>query len=194
MLKVIVTGAFSTGKTSLVESLADALIGLGLTVARVPDVARNCPVSLNANQTDDASLWLLTTQVSREIAAALGPEQVMLCDRGVPDVLAHHFEVLALNGGGRVRLLDRFLDSWLGTYDLILFSRVDESVPIVRDGLRAEDAGYRTMLDDFAARVLSGRKRVHELPFGKSQRLDYAREVVIRCLSSSWSTPSSLST
>ncbi len=136
----------------------------------------------------------LMTQVSREIAAALGPEQVMLCDRGVPDVLAHHFEVQARKGGNRVRLLDRFLNSWLGTYDLILFSRVDESVPIVRDGLRAEDAAYRRTLDGHAAGVLSGRKGVHELPFGEFQRLDYAREIVTRCLSSSRCTSSSLST
>ncbi len=59
---MVITGAFSTGKTSLVDSLADALTGLGLTVARVPDVARNCPVPLNTGQTDDASLWLLMSK------------------------------------------------------------------------------------------------------------------------------------
>lgn len=194
MLKVIVTGAFSTGKTSLVASLADALISSGLTVATVPDAARNCPVPLNSDQTDAASLWLLTTQISREIAAALGPEQVLVCDRGVPDVLAHSLEVQGRDGAGKFKLLDRFLDSWLETYDLILFSRVDEAVPILPDGLRAEDAAYRTMLDGYAARVLSGRERVRELPFGEARRLDYAREMVTRSLSSSRSASSSPST
>jgi nicotinamide riboside kinase len=185
MLKVIITGAFSTGKTSLVASLADALISSGLTVARVPDVSRGCPVPLNRDQTDDASLWLLTTQISREIAASLGQEAVMLCDRGVPDVLAHHLEVQARNDDGKIRLLAPFLDNWLETYDLIFFSRLDEEIPIVPDGLRIEDAAYRTMLDGFAAEILSGRKQVYELPFGEAQRLDYARETVTRFLSSS---------
>jgi nicotinamide riboside kinase len=194
MLKVIVTGAFSTGKTTLVGSLADALIGSGITVARLPDVARNCPVTLNSDQTDDASLWLLTTQISREIAAAFGMEQVLLCDRGVPDVLAHHLVVRERDGEGRVALLDRFLDIWLETYDLILLSRVDESVPIMSDGLRDGDAAYRTMLDDYAARVLAGRKGVHELPFEGAQRLDYAREMIARSLASSRSGASNSST
>lgn len=181
---MIITGAFSTGKTSLADSLADALIKSGLTVTRVPDMARHCPAPLNSGQTEDASLWLLTTQIAREIGTALGPEQVMLCDRGVPDVLAHHFEVRARYGDGRVGLPGQFLDSWLGTYDLILFSRVDEAVPILPDGLRTGDAAYRTMLDSYAARVLSGRERVYELPFGESRRLDYAQALVTHSLSS----------
>jgi len=194
MLKVIVTGAFSTGKTTLVGALAAALVGSGFTVARLADVARSCPVPLNSDQTDDASLWLLTTQVAREIAAALGPEQVLLCDRGVPDVLAHHLEVRDRDGASTVALLDRFLDSWLETYDVILFSRVDESIPIVSDGLRVGDPTYRRMLDDYASKILSGRKGVHELPFGECPRLHYAREIVARSLTSSRSCSSNLST
>lgn len=181
MLKVIVTGAFSTGKSTLVAGLREALTTRGIKVAQIPDVARNCPVPLNTEQTDDASIWLLLTQISREIAAAVGPEQVMLCDRGVPDVLAHYEEVRGRSLEGRLPLLDPFLASWLQTYDVILFSRVDNSVPIEADGLRSEDPAFRAQLDEYAAMVLSTASKVHELPFGSS-RFDYALEAVTRSL------------
>jgi nicotinamide riboside kinase len=183
VLKVIVTGAFSTGKTSLVDALSSDLVNRGLTVATLPDVARDCPVPLNADQTEDATLWLLATQIAREIEAALGAEMVMLCDRGVPDVLAHQFDLGSSGKAGWGDLLNPFLDSWLSTYDLILFSRVDERIPIASDGLRVEDSAYRTWLDQLADRVLFGRANVEELPSESTQRLGYAREAIVRSLS-----------
>lgn len=183
MLKVIVTGAFSTGKTSLVDALSTDLVDRGLTVATVPDVARDCSVPLNADQTEDATLWLLATQIAHEIEAAFGPEMVMLCDRGVPDVLAHHLDLASSDKAGWADLLKPFLDSWLSTYDLILFSRIDERIPIASDGLRTEDSAYRTRLDQLAHRVLFGLANVEELPSESTQRLRYAREAIVRSLS-----------
>ncbi len=181
MLKVIITGAYSTGKTGLVDALCSDLRSIGRTVARVPDVARNCPVPLNTDQNADATLWLITTQVAREIEASLGKEDVMLCDRGLPDVLAHDLDVKG-TGGDWVRPLQPFLDLWLPTYDLLLFARVDERVPVAGDGLRVEDPVYRSRLDRCAESVLAGRPGVLELPHGASERLSYARDAVMRSL------------
>lgn len=183
MLKVIVTGAFSTGKTSLVDALSSDLIAWGLTVAKVPDVARDCALPLNEDQTEEATLWLLTTQIAHEVEAAFGPEMVMLCDRGVPDVLAHYLDLGSSNKAEWADLLKPFLDSWLSTYDLILFSRIDETIPIASDGLRTEDSAYRTRLDQLADRVLFGLANVDELPSDSAQRLRYAREAIVRSLS-----------
>jgi hypothetical protein len=183
MLKVIVTGAFSTGKTSLVETLSSGLVELGVSVATVPDVARDCALPLNATQTEEATLWLLSTQIAREIEAGLGPEMVMLCDRGVPDVLAHHLDLETSNGTSWADLMKPFLGRWMTTYDLILFSRVDERIPIGSDGLRTEDAAYRTRLDRCAQRVLSALPNTEELPSQPAQRLCYAREAIVRSLS-----------
>lgn len=180
MLKVIVTGAYSTGKSTLVDALAMALLASGRTVAKVPDVARGSPVPLNAAQNADASLWLIATQVAREVEAAQGPEEVMLCDRGVPDVLAHDLDLAA--SGGWVAPLRPFLDRWLSSYDLLLFARIDERIPIAADGLRVEDPAYRTRLDRCAAAVLDGRQGVSELPLGSAERLAYAIEAIERSL------------
>lgn len=179
------TGAYSTGKTSLAAKLAEALSADGFAVALLPDVGRTCPLPLNNNQTDDASLWLLATQVSREIASQSSDVDLLICDRGIPDVLAHHEEVRARSSAGRVELLQPFLREWLKTYDLILFSRVDQAIPIEADDLRNEDPDYRTLLDGYAARVLTGVPNVFELPIGAAERLTYAREAATRWLSRS---------
>jgi nicotinamide riboside kinase len=193
MLKVLITGAYSTGKTTLLEALLADLRASGLEVATVPDVARGCPVPLNAAQTEDATLWLLTTQVSREIQAGLGPEAVILCDRGVPDVLAHHLD-LADKQEGLVAALNPFLSSWLLTYDLILYSRVDEGVPILPDGVRTVDAAYRSRLAACAEKVVAHIEGVQVLPFGDLERLTYAREAVLRSLERPEGPSSSVST
>ena len=103
----------------------------------------------------------------------------MLCDRGVPDILAHHLKVEAKARGSRVSLLRLFLQEWLGSYDLLLFSRIEPSLPIVPDGLRVEDPAYRIELDESAAKVLEGLERVIELPGGRTERAVYAFDAVI---------------
>jgi len=70
----------------------------------LPDVARESPAPLNENQTDEASIWLASVQISREIAAGFRESDVLLCDRGVPDILAHHQDVEEGRRGGRVAL------------------------------------------------------------------------------------------
>lgn len=185
MLKVIVTGAYSTGKTGLVDTLHFALTSSNRTVVRVPDVARQCPVPLNTEQNANATLWLIATQISREIEAGQGSEDVMLCDRGVPDVLAHDLDLnLDLANGERswIPLLNPLLKQWMLTYDLLLLARVDEQTPIATDGVRVEDAAYRTRLDHCAVSVLAGTLGVEELPLGGPERVAYALAAVERAL------------
>lgn len=153
-LKVLVTGAFSTGKTTLVEALAHALAAQGLTVARLEDVSRSCPFPLNEGQTAEASAWLATTQVARELDAAAAVPDVVLCDRGVPDILAH-LEELGMHGGDAAPWSMRpFLEDWCRTYGAVLLSGVDDTLPPVADGLRHADPAYRTRLAECAEAVL----------------------------------------
>ena len=187
MLKVLVTGAFSTGKTTLVGELGAELCRTGLKVGQIEDVARTCPFPLNRDQTWHASLWLLTTQLVKEIESEIHGHDVTICDRGIPDILAHDLETEE-DGSEWVGPLDPFLSKWLSTYDLILLSRVDETVPIIPDDLRTPDPEYRTRLDGLAAQVLDGRKQVFTLPSQSPDRLAYAFDAVVRSLSDAgWS-------
>ncbi|HEV2567912.1 ATP-binding protein [Sphingomonas sp.] len=185
MLKVLVTGAYSTGKTGLVNSIGPALQAHGLQVDILPDTARTCPFPLNKEQTGAASLWLIGTQISREIERSAAVPDILICDRGVPDVLAHDLEAYRSGRGSGLELLKPFLAEWTRTYDLLLLSRVDRGIPVEPDGLRVEDPEYRDLLDGLAAEVLLGVAGVLELPPGPEDRLVYAREAILARLSKS---------
>ncbi|MFT9092451.1 MAG: ATP-binding protein [Gluconacetobacter sp.] len=171
MFKILVTGAYSTGKSSLVDAITRSLRAADHSVTILPDVARDCPFPLNLDQTERATLWLLTTQIAREIEASYKTTEIIICDRGVPDILAHFTELATR---GTVDLIPRmmpFLNAWIKLYDLILLSRLNPDIPIEADGLRCMDPDYRSYLDRNAARGLEGYNNTIELPFDEQERL-----------------------
>ena len=178
MIKVIVTGAYSTGKSNLVDALAASMRQDGLSIIQIPDASRTCPLPLNQAQTEATSLWLITTQVSREIEASSGPQSVMLCDRGVPDVLAHDEERSLGTKMTWLTHLREFSERWIETYDVILFSHVDKSILIEPDGLRSCDEAYRDRLDQCAAEVVAHRPGVVNLAHDPQRRLRQARDAI----------------
>lgn len=182
-MKVLVTGAYSTGKSMLVSALSGALCDDGLSVEVLSDVARDCPIALNCEQTEEATLWLLSTQIAREIEAAQRQCDIILCDRGIPDIRAHFQDVATRAKSHFVSRMAPFLDAWMAQYDLILLSRVDPTCPVEADGLRVADPLYRASLDVYAAEGLQGYDNVQELPYGFEKRVDYALDAIRRCLS-----------
>lgn len=179
-VKVIVTGVFSTGKTTLVNILEPALAARGLSVLRLDDVARTCPFPLNEGQTDEASTWLATTQVSRELDATAASPDVVLCDRGVLDVLAHQEDLRANGRGGLLETMRPFLERWCGTYGVVLASRLDLSIPPEDDGLRVADAAYQERLAGCADRVLVRFAKPVWLRHDPSARLAQALDAILR--------------
>lgn len=154
-LKILVTGPFSTGKTTLVDALEPALRFRGLSVIRLEDAARSCPFPLNKAQTDEASTWLATTQVSRELSATAMAPNIILCDRGVPDILAHQEELRESGKGALFESMRPFLEQWSKTYDTVLATLVDSNISPIADGLRLADAEYRAKLLEHSKAVLA---------------------------------------
>lgn len=180
-LKVIVSGAYSTGKTTLVESLSAELRNVGLTVTALPDVARGCPMPLNQAQTNDASLWLIGMQLARETEAVAAGPAIVLCDRGIPDILSHLDEAASRGGMGSVGLMRPFLDRWLESYDLILYAQLNESTPIEPDGVRLEDHDFRTLMAGLAQRIVAPlADRTVVLPSDKDARCVAAFQAIMR--------------
>jgi energy-coupling factor transporter ATP-binding protein EcfA2 len=155
LLKVLVTGPFSTGKSTLVDSLA-AMLRPRYSVALVPDVARQCPFAINRHQEEEGTLWLLTKQVSAELENSLQRPDVLLCDRGVPDICAHLEEARTRGAAlARADLLKPFLIEWCRTYELVLVSRVDSGIPVLDDHVRELDQGFRAEMEAFSDLVLA---------------------------------------
>ena len=154
--KILITGAYCTGKSTLISTLAAQMEAAGFRSRVVGDVARTCPLPLNREQTVGASAWLIGEQIRAEAEASSGEADVVLCDRGIPDILSHTARYPASTPSDQL-YADVCLQigmAWSRTYDLVFWSRIDESRSIMPDGLRVVDEIYRRDLERSLEEVL----------------------------------------
>ena len=83
-MKIAFIGTHGVGKTTLCFELAAALKRLDMSVDLVKEVARECPLPINRETTQEAQNWILHSQIAREIE--LAPHfDAIICDRAVLD-------------------------------------------------------------------------------------------------------------
>ena len=146
----------------------------------VPDVARQCPFALNRAQQEEGTLWLLTKQVSNELEISRKRPDVLLCDRGMTDILAHLEEARTRGAAGVCPdLLKPFLIEWCKTYKLVLVSKIDRRLPTVPDCLRILDHNYRAEMDAFSDAVLAKfLPHARTLSLSLEERLDESLDLI----------------
>ncbi len=140
VVKVAFIGSHGVGKTTLSYGLAARLKRRDLALDIVHEVARRCPLPINAETTAAAQRWILHTQIAEEILAA-ARYPLVLCDRSVLDNYVYF-----LLAAWPDPALDRLVSDWLATYDLLVH------VPILAvpqaDGIRAADPTFQRAVDD----------------------------------------------
>jgi AAA domain len=144
----LIVGAYATGKTTLVTAAQVALRLDGIDVEVRGDVARQTALPLNLTQTIATSTFLIAEGIRQELELLARCPEVILCDRGAPDVLSHT-RVLDLDARGWSvygELLSA-TKAWIRTYDAVLWAKVDEAFPIEDDGIRVLDRSYRLKLE-----------------------------------------------
>jgi thymidylate kinase len=138
-MKVAFIGSHGVGKTALCYGLAAHLKKIDYSVGLVQEVARDSPLPINRETTLNAQLWILQTQIAREIAAA-ERNRAVVCDRSVLDNYAY-----LVHRVGRRAELDLMVAEWLRTYTLLV------KVPIWQkpryDGVRATDLSFQQEID-----------------------------------------------
>ncbi|MGJ4914165.1 ATP-binding protein [Bradyrhizobium sp. HKCCYLRH2060] len=177
-MKLLICGAFSTGKTTLISDVSSLVLSLG-SARSIEDVARQCPMPLNKDQKFDSFIWLLGRQIQEESEACWRGTDLVICDRGVPDILSHYLWMFRGERDSVHRDFRAFALSWIGTYDLIFLTRVDSGVQVEPDGLRVLDREYRSELDQIIFELLNdARVPFIELPHGRLERaVVFEREV-----------------
>jgi len=179
-LKVLLCGSFSTGKTTTLTELRQAMDRRGIRGVVLDEPARACPLPLHAGQGLATSGWLLGEIIRGE--CALSGAQVLLCDGGPPGVVAHDRAA----GGHGNDVVSAVAEAWMPTYDLVYRAEVDHTIPVRADDLRAVDPVYR----DDVERILvdwCARTGVHAttLPHPPRDRVDLMCRS-IAALISSW--------
>jgi thymidylate kinase len=147
-MKVAFIGTHGVGKTTLCYDLAALLKRRDLSVDVVKEVARVCPLPINRQTSLDAQTWILMTQVAEEIRSA-SQHQVVVCDRSVLDNCAY----LAL-ACGRQKAIERFVDHWMKTYDLLFKVPMSEGT-VSADGVRDTDEFFMRSIDQLVDSLLS---------------------------------------
>lgn len=156
MLKVAVTGAHGTGKTTLCNSLKRSLPDLGVCreVPRViieqvgdPDFFKR------GHNTIDRQLLIFLYQLEEERKQARGHD-ILLCDRTPIDHLAYTLANHSrFSDSPEYIALKNLIADWLATFDLIF--KVPIEFPLQDDGVREGAADFQTEIDRLIDRLYS---------------------------------------
>jgi len=152
-MKIAFVGSHGVGKTTLCFELAAQLKKRGINVDMVKEVARASPLPVNRKTSREAQLWILTTQVAEEIRAS-AQSDVVVCDRAALDNYAYFF--LAC---GRDLAVERFVEMWMKTYDLLI--RVPVVEQIQDDGFRDTDVVFVREIDKKVSALLAASKSAY---------------------------------
>ncbi len=117
------------------------------------EVARLSPLPINRQTSLDAQTWILMTQVAEEIRSA-SRSAVVICDRSALDNYA--YMVLAC---GRQRPIERFVDYWMRTYDLLFKVPLAGAAPA--DGVRDTDECFVRAIDELVDQLLAEKRLPH---------------------------------
>lgn len=140
VFKVAISGTHSTGKTTFLLRLAQMLTACNIRVHVITEVARSCPLPVSSRLSASAALWIVTTTVASEVAAGFNCP-VLLVDRPVLDAWAYlaavrTSEMPKEHEKRDLALTESIIRSWVTTYDLIIQTVLDPSIPIVDDTFR----------------------------------------------------------
>jgi predicted ATPase len=157
---VVITGAPSSGKTTLIKSLA--LTGY----KTVPDIARSTIEKYGSGDCPISDKYIQTEIVERliEVSRALNPGELVIFDYGMPDNLVFH-ELLGLDIN-----LDACEYSRMIKYAAVFLC---DPLPFVLDGIRDKDESRQILLHEMIKKsYVSLGYEVHHLPPGEvSDRL-----------------------
>ncbi|MAE70400.1 MAG: hypothetical protein CME06_08040 [Gemmatimonadetes bacterium] len=175
-MKVAFIGTHGVGKTTLCYELAARLKKVGLDADIVKEVARSSPLPINQSTTLSAQLWILHTQIAREIEVGARSE-VVVCDRSVLDNYAY-----LRQASGRQMTTERLVESWIRSYDLLF--RVPATGRISMDGVRDLDPAFQRAIDrQIQALIRQMHVDVHELAgLGRNRWITSACAATVACI------------
>jgi nicotinamide riboside kinase len=146
-MKIAFIGTHGVGKTTLCFELAACLKRLDVGVDVVKEVARNCPLPINRETTSDSQLWILHTQIAREIELSQAYEAIV-CDRAVLDNYAYMVHAV-----GRLPQLEPMVIHWMRSYRLLV--RVPVIQPPSFDGTRDVSVEFQLSIDQILCDLLA---------------------------------------
>jgi nicotinamide riboside kinase len=135
--KIAFIGSHGIRKTTAALAFATVIQRAGRSVEFAREVVRDNPLGINESATGEAQLWVLASQIRRELELAPKAE-CLVTDRGVMDNFAYYLR--ACSGEDRFSV-EPLVRAWSATYDLVV--RLTPDIRIRADGVRSTDGRFR---------------------------------------------------
>ena len=124
-LYIAVTGVHGSGKTTLVEKLAEAIGVIGLDVGVGDEAARKCPYPVSLETTREAQDWIYNAHYMMEMGLREQEHDVVVFDRTLLDNVLYTMRYTGVRGGHLDMAFTDMLDEAQGRlhnldYDLVI--------------------------------------------------------------------------
>lgn len=151
-MKIAISGTHSTGKTTFLDAVRNGVKPNELyTIARLAPEAAGHGFPILKQHTFESTLWLMAAGIKYELEACL-KHPVLLVDRPVMEALAYLNAALKHRGAKitakQRECLEGLARHHATTYDVVIKTVVDESLPIaLREVKRDHDSAFRALVD-----------------------------------------------
>jgi nicotinamide riboside kinase len=146
--KIAFVGSHGIRKTTAAYAFAHTIQRAGRSVEFCREVVRDNPLGINESATGEAQLWVLVSQVRRELELAPKAE-VLVTDRSIVDNYAYYLRACGMTDRFGVEALVR---SWGTTYDLVV--RLLPDIRLRGDGIRSTSGAFRAEIEQILEVVL----------------------------------------
>jgi hypothetical protein len=169
--KIAFIGSHGIRKTTAALAFASVMQRAGRSVEFAREVVRDNPLGINEQATPEAQLWVLTSQIRRELELSVNAECVV-GDRGVMDNFAYYLRVC---GGEDRYAVEPLVRAWSRTYDLVV--RLMPDVAVRADGVRSTSDRFRdeveAILDARLPRLVPRDRLVREAASSVTEAYDW---------------------
>lgn len=148
MKKIAVFGTHGSAKTTLVYKLAAYLKMKDKNVTVIHEAARQSPFPINTDVVYQTTLFVVTSQIMKELKAEAEGFEIVISDRTPSDafIYINHVE----RDNEYTQSLEQFSLQWIKQYALLIYLEPSKGFHATDDGIRAKDAHYQDLIkNDF---------------------------------------------
>ncbi len=156
--RIAVFGTHGAAKTTLVYKLATFYKMSDKNVVVIHETARQSPFPINMDTIYQTTLFVVATQLQKELQAEAQGFEIAISDRALSDAFIYINYLKRANA--LTKSLEEFCFEWLKQYHVLVYLEPTKGYAITQDGIRASDEKYQLAIrDDFRLQIEKMRKK-----------------------------------
>jgi predicted ATPase len=159
MKRIAIFGTHGAAKTTLVYKLAAYFKGQDKNVTVIHETARQCPFPINQTVVFQTTLYVVASQLKKELDAEAQGFEIAISDRTLSDafIYINFFE----RDNALTQSLEQFCIEWMKQYDVLIYLEPSEGFIPTEDGKRATDLNFQKAIrDDFRIMINDIEKKI----------------------------------